>query len=130
VNTYRKIALEINCIYLGNKEIYCIFKTCCIISVLFSTKCCLFHNFIFSCSKITFFINHAINFSTHPTRIKVKVGVLWAIIATKLIGPIFYSGFQNLSEEENEYKFFQQDSAAAHTAINSMGTLLNIFGTK
>ena len=34
-------------IYLGKKEIYCIFKTYCIISVTFFTKCCSFHNFIF-----------------------------------------------------------------------------------
>jgi hypothetical protein len=40
---------------LGNKEVYCICKTCYIIHVLFSTKCCLFHNFIFFCSNNTFF---------------------------------------------------------------------------
>jgi hypothetical protein len=45
------------------------FKTCCIISVLFSTKCHLFHNFIVFFSSNTFFIN------THPSRIKVKVRV-------------------------------------------------------
>ena len=33
---------------LGNKEIYCIFKPCCIVCVLFSAKCHLFHNFILS----------------------------------------------------------------------------------
>jgi hypothetical protein len=31
----RETPLEIHFIYLGKKEIYCIFKTCCIISVLF-----------------------------------------------------------------------------------------------
>ena len=36
-NTRRETTLEIQFIYLGNKEIYCIFKTCCIISVSFST---------------------------------------------------------------------------------------------
>jgi hypothetical protein len=40
-------------IYLGNKEIYCTFKTCCIISVLFSTKFRLFHNFTFPCLNNT-----------------------------------------------------------------------------
>jgi len=36
--------------YSGHKKIYCIFKTC---SVLCSTKCCLFHNFIFVTSSTT-----------------------------------------------------------------------------
>jgi len=48
--------LEIIFIYSGNKEIYCIFKTCCIIPVLFSTKCHLFHNLIFFCSNNTIFM--------------------------------------------------------------------------
>jgi len=55
-NAQKKIPLEIHYIYLGNKEIYCIFKTCCIISVLFSTKCWFFWNFIFFFSN-TFFLN-------------------------------------------------------------------------
>jgi hypothetical protein len=50
----RKTPLEIHFMYLGNKEIYCIFNTCCIISLLFSTKCSLFHNFIFFCSNNSF----------------------------------------------------------------------------
>jgi hypothetical protein len=33
-----KKILKINFIYLNNKEIYCIFKTCCKVSVLFHTK--------------------------------------------------------------------------------------------
>jgi hypothetical protein len=37
-----KTSLEIHFIYLGKKEVYWIFKTCCIISVLFSTECCFF----------------------------------------------------------------------------------------
>jgi len=32
--------------HVGNKEIYRIFKTCCIICVLFSAKCHLCHNFM------------------------------------------------------------------------------------
>ena len=37
--------LEIQFMYLGQREIYCIFKTCYIISVLFEKKkCCLFHS--------------------------------------------------------------------------------------
>jgi len=40
-------SFKINFVYLGNKEMYCIFKTCCIISVLISTKCHLFHNLSF-----------------------------------------------------------------------------------
>jgi len=40
-------SFKINFVYLDKKEMYCIFRTCCIISVLFSTKCHLFHNLSF-----------------------------------------------------------------------------------
>ena len=50
-NTHRKTPLEIYSIYAGNKEIYCIFKTCYIFSVSFSAKFHLFHDFIFFCSN-------------------------------------------------------------------------------
>jgi len=50
-----KALLEIHFIYVGNKEIYCIFKTSCIISVLF-TKHSWLHKFIFFFgSNITYF---------------------------------------------------------------------------
>jgi hypothetical protein len=48
-NASEKQPLEIYFMYLYNKEISCIFKTCCIISVLFFTKCSLCHSFIFHC---------------------------------------------------------------------------------
>jgi hypothetical protein len=51
-NTHKKRPPEIHFIYLGNNEIYHIFKTSCVISTLFPTKCCICHNFIFSCTKI------------------------------------------------------------------------------
>ena len=66
VNTCRKTPLEINFMYLDKKEIYCIFKMCCIISVLFSTKCHLFHNFIFLCSNNTYFVNRVLKFTYPP----------------------------------------------------------------
>ena len=47
---------------------YYIFKTCCIISVLFSTKCLVFCNLSF-CIQITlkkFVMNHALKLNTHP----------------------------------------------------------------
>jgi hypothetical protein len=34
-------------VVLGSKEIFCVFVICCIISLLFITKCHLFHNSIF-----------------------------------------------------------------------------------
>jgi len=37
-DTLKELPLETDFIYLGNKEIFCILKTRCIISVLFSTK--------------------------------------------------------------------------------------------
>jgi hypothetical protein len=61
-----KAPLETRFIYLDNKETYRIFKACCIISVEFSTKCHLFHNFVFSCSKNTFSLNHMLKFKYHP----------------------------------------------------------------
>jgi hypothetical protein len=63
----------LSCIYLGNKEIYCIFKTCCIISVLFSAKCHLFHNLAF-CVQVTliFYINHILKLKYHTGHFKVK----------------------------------------------------------
>jgi len=45
---------------------------CCIIYVLFATKCHLFDKFVFFCCNDTFFINHALNLNTHAGRIKVK----------------------------------------------------------
>jgi len=54
----KKIPLEIYVMYtyFSNKDIYCIFKTCCMISILFSIKCAVFHNFIFFCSNNMFFL--------------------------------------------------------------------------
>ena len=48
---HRKASLQIHIMYLGNKKIYCILKTCCIISVLFTTKCHLLHTFYLFCSN-------------------------------------------------------------------------------
>jgi hypothetical protein len=59
--------------YLGKKEIYCVFKACCIICVLFSTKCRLLHNFIFFCSNNIFFVNCALKYQ--PSHLKVKCGM-------------------------------------------------------
>jgi hypothetical protein len=55
VKAWRTIPLEIHFIYLGNKEVYFIFKTCWILSVVFPTKCYLLHNFILFCSDDAFF---------------------------------------------------------------------------
>jgi hypothetical protein len=45
-------------IYFFNQYIYCILKTCCIVSYLFSTNNHLFHNFIFFCSNNTNFLKN------------------------------------------------------------------------
>ena len=71
-NARKKRPLEILFIcMLGTKEVYCVFKTWCIICVLFSTNCHLFHNCI--CPSDTFFINHAVKFKYHSSQIKVNV---------------------------------------------------------
>jgi hypothetical protein len=44
---------------------------CCIISDLFSAKCCLVNVILsFSVQVITFFLNCALNVTTYPSRIK------------------------------------------------------------
>jgi len=65
VNAFRR-TLEMHFIYLGKKEIYCIFKTCCLLSNLFSTKPYLFHALIIFCSRNTFFIRHVLKFKYPP----------------------------------------------------------------
>ena len=66
--------LEIHFIHLDNKEIYCIFKTCSIIAVLFSTKCMYFIILSFSVQIILMsFINHALKLNTHPSYLKVNI---------------------------------------------------------
>jgi hypothetical protein len=76
ISSCRKAPLDIHFIYLGNKEIYYISKTCYILlkirGILFLTKCCLFHNFIILCSNIMFFINHV-----YPGWLKVTVGLMF-----------------------------------------------------
>jgi len=66
VNGCRKIPLQIHFIYLGNKETYCIFKICSIISILFSTKCHLLNYFIFFCYNNTTSINNVLKFKNPP----------------------------------------------------------------
>jgi hypothetical protein len=71
-----------------------------------------------------------------------KVGVWCALSARRVIGPIFFGDtvnsdryvsdileplFQELTEEETRYGYFQQDSATAHTASNSMQRLWDVF---
>jgi hypothetical protein len=60
-------ALEIHFMYLGSKEILCIFKIWLIISVLFYKSYHLFHTFIYFFSNNMFFINHVLNLNTHPS---------------------------------------------------------------
>jgi hypothetical protein len=72
----------------------------------------------------------------------IKVGVWCAVSAQRVIGPIFFGDtvnfdryvsdilelfFQELTEEETRYGYFQQDSATAHTACNSMHCLRDVF---
>ena len=73
-NACRKTPLPIHFMYLGNKEINCIFKTCCTTFVSFSTKCSLNHIYIFFCSNNTQVFHKScteIQIST-PIRIKVN----------------------------------------------------------
>jgi hypothetical protein len=71
-NTHKKTPREIHFIYLDIEEVYCTFKTCSIISVLFSTKGSLFHNCIFLCSNNTLFVNQVLKLPYQPSCLKVK----------------------------------------------------------
>ena len=66
-NAHMKIHLEINFVLTGNKEIYYIFKTCCIITVLFFHKMS-YTSYLFLSAQIihTFCINHALKFKYPP----------------------------------------------------------------
>jgi hypothetical protein len=70
-SAWKNMPLEFDFMYLGNKEIYCIFKTCSIISIIFSTKCHLFRNFIiFSSNNV--FKNRVLKFKYYPSHLKVN----------------------------------------------------------
>jgi len=45
-------------------------------AVLFSTKCCLFHNVVFSCSNM-FFINHTLKFKYQTGNSNIKIATVW-----------------------------------------------------
>jgi hypothetical protein len=66
--------LESHFIYLGNKEINCIFKTSRLLCFIFY-KMLSFHNFILFCSNNTRVCHKqcAKNLNTLPTRMKFKV---------------------------------------------------------
>jgi len=68
VNAHDSTVLEISFTYLDNKEINCIFKMCCIIYVLFSTKCHFFHNIIFFCWNYMFSWTMHQNLDTNKER--------------------------------------------------------------
>ena len=67
----RPKTLEIHFIYWGHKEIYFVLKTCCIISVLFSTKCQLFYSFTIFSSNNVCFINNVWKFKCKSGRLKL-----------------------------------------------------------
>ena len=58
VNTVEKMSLEVHFLYLGKMEVYWIFKTYSVMSVLLPTKYHLFHDFIFFHSYNMFFVDH------------------------------------------------------------------------
>jgi len=68
-----KPLLEIAFIYLGNKDVQCISKTCCIICVFFS-KSAIYFMFLSFCNQIIllFFIYHLLQFKYWPSLEKVN----------------------------------------------------------
>ena len=71
-----------------------------------------------------------------------KIGVWCAVSAKRIIGPIFFEDtinseryrtqilapfFQLLSDNERQYGYFQQDSATAHTAADSLDAIREVF---
>jgi inhibitor of nuclear factor kappa-B kinase subunit alpha len=72
----------------------------------------------------------------------IKIGVWCAVSARRIIGPIFYHEtvnsdryvrhilepfFEQLTDDERQYGYFQQDNATAHTARNSISALQEVF---
>jgi hypothetical protein len=66
----KETPLEMFFMYLGNKEIYWIFQTCCIVSVLFFTK--FYFIILYFFMQMNFFINHALKFKYQLGHVKVK----------------------------------------------------------
>ena len=62
----KRTPLEIHCLYIGKKEIYCSFKSYCIISILLYTKWHLFYYFITFGSSNTFSIKSVLKFKYPP----------------------------------------------------------------
>lgn len=71
-NAQKETPLAIHFTYLVNKEVDYIFKTCCIIYVLFPTQYRLFHNCTFFCSKNKSILNCALKFKYHLGHLEVK----------------------------------------------------------
>jgi hypothetical protein len=72
----------------------------------------------------------------------VKIGVLCAVSARRIVGPVFSNEtvncekyvqvifrqfFPELTEEERLYSWFLKDSATAHTACMSLQALSDVF---
>ena len=74
----RKTPLQIQFIYSSDKEIYWIFKTCCVSSVLCATKCRLFH-YIILFSIFTFLLSMCCHLNIHPAQLNVKYCGLVAV---------------------------------------------------
>jgi hypothetical protein len=90
--------------------------------------------------------HHGSSQNPHPTREvllhPVKIGVWCTLSARRIVGPVFFNEtlnceryvwvilwqfFSELTEEERLYRWFQQDSATAHTACMSMQALSDVF---
>lgn len=68
MNAHTKAFLKFVFIFLDNKDIYCISKTQCMISVFI----CHEVPFIFCCSNSTCFTNYVLKFKYQPFHVKVK----------------------------------------------------------
>jgi hypothetical protein len=81
--------------------------------------------------------------AVHQTPLRdIKIGVRCAVSVKRIIGPIFYHKtvnsdryvrntlkpfFEQLTDDERQCGYFQQDNATAHTAQNSMSALQEVF---
>jgi hypothetical protein len=75
----------------------------------------------------------------------IKIGLWCAVRARQITGPIFYHEtvnsdryvrnilvpfFEQLTDDERQYGYFQHDNATAHAARNSMSALQEMFEDK
>ena len=98
----RSESLQIHFLYLGNKEICCICKTCCI---LFSQKYYVFRTLSFHVQRVLMvFMNRALKFKYHLSHLKFK-HVLYMFKELALYVLVSVTSIYNFSNPKIPWRF-------------------------